>query len=84
MTNEEKEKVALFKYGVISPMITKTLEWKTIIEGIEILGSKEYINPKGQKENISPGTIERWYYAYKNHGFDGLKPISRLDSGCIR
>ena len=38
MTNEEKEKVALFKYGVISPMITKTLEYKTIQEGIEILG----------------------------------------------
>ena len=84
MTNEEKEKVALFKYGVISPMITKTLEYKTIQEGIEILGSNEYINPSGQKVSISPATIERWYYAYKNHGFDGLKPNSRLDNGCIR
>jgi hypothetical protein len=84
MTNEEKEKVALFKYGVISPMITKTLEYNSVQEGIEILGSKEYINPKGEKVSISPATIERWYYAYKNHGFDGLKPISRLDSGCIR
>ena len=84
MTNEEKENVALFKYGVISPMITKTLEYNSVQEGIEILGLKEYINPKGEKVSISPGTIERWYYTYKNHGFDGLKPISRLDSGCIR
>ena len=44
MTNAEKEKVALFKYGVISPMITKTLEYNSVQEGIEILGSKEYIN----------------------------------------
>ena len=72
MTNEEKEKVALFKYGVISPMITKTLEYNSVQEGIEILGSKEYINPKGEKVSISPGTIERWYYTYKNHGFDTL------------
>lgn len=84
MTNEEKERIALFRYSIISPMITQTIEYKSIQEGLRQLGQKSYVGPDGKIREYSPATIERWFYNYRNLGFDGLKPESRNDSGCIR
>ena len=45
---------------------------------------KELTNPFGKKVNIGESTIEKWYLAYKKHGFEGLLPSGRSDEGKSR
>lgn len=84
MTNEEREQIALFRYGIISPMISGMIEYKSVKDGLEKVGSREYEHPNGKRVRYSPTSIERWYYTYKKKGFEGLKPQKRKDEGGIR
>lgn len=84
MTQEEKEKIALFRYGIISPLVTRTMEYDSMTKAFLELSERDYVDLKGNTIKYSPGTLERWYYTYKNKGFDGLKPTARLDKGCVR
>lgn len=80
MNDKMSNEIALFRYGVIAPLITGTLE-----EGISRseffhrAAEKTYENPRGEDIRISWYTVRRWYTSYKEEGFDGLKPKRRAD-----
>src|SRR5207245_1521407 len=40
--------------------------------------------PDGTYVQLSPRTIESWYYAYRHGGFQALFPQDRSDRGCSR
>src|SRR4051812_45766621 len=40
--------------------------------------------PEGRIVQLSPRTIEAWYYRYKRGGFDALLPDAREDKGTSR
>ena len=84
MTEELKNKIALFRYGVISPLVLGQIEDKRPWTYFRSVQDKEYEYIDGTLIKLSPTTMSRWYKAYKLKGFDGLKPIGRSDVGKSR
>lgn len=83
MTDQEKEKIALFKYGIISPLVSNIAINMSKKSFLKILGEKEY-QFEGKTVKIDWKTIESWYYQYMRLGFEGLKPKERNDRGKVR
>lgn len=84
MTDKERERIAVFRYGIIAPIVTESY-----LEGSKDLfyknvSSKVIKDQDGNSYKVSPCTIERWYLKYKKHGFDGLFPQKRNDNGKLR
>lgn len=84
MNNEEKQKIALFRYGVISDLVSGISEHGSKAEYFRAKADKKWMDSNGRSVEISVPTIERWYYTYKKYGFDGLIPRDRNDSGRSR
>ena len=84
MEKDNKRQIALFRYSVISPLITNSENYCSNNNFFEIAASKTYVDTYGRKRVISADTIERWYYKYKAKGFDGLIPQRRVDLGTSR
>lgn len=83
MTDNEKNEIALFRYGVISDLVIGNSDAKSKKAFFKDASRKERYY-KGKQIVISKGTIERWFYNYQKYGFDGLKPRNRNDLGRIR
>ena len=79
MEQKDKKQIALFRYSVISPLITNPEDYCSNNSFFESAANKSYIDTHGNKRTISSGTIERWYYKYRQKGFDGLLPQRRED-----
>lgn len=85
MTDENRKDYALLKYGIIAPAVTNMLSDGQSLQGFfREAAEKTYTGPNGKQMTFHPSTIERWYYAYKNHGFDALIQQPRSDSGKSR
>lgn len=84
MTNDEKDKIALFKYAIIAPLISNTYDSANKNDFFIIASQKKYRYIDGKLISLSYSTIERWYYNYINKGFDALKPKLRSDVGTNR
>ena len=83
MTEKEKEKIALFRYGILSPLITGSYEGKDT-EFYREAASKTYESIKGKEISFHAYTFFRWHKAYLENGFDGLKPKGRVDENHYR
>ena len=86
MDNEQTERIALFRFGVISPLIDRHLsrgERERIISGI--VGGTWQI-PGSQRTSIGRSTVEKWLTRYLKSGADieSLKPRQRNDKGGSR
>lgn len=81
MVTDQKKDMALFKYSVISPLITTPEAYDSNNDFFMIASNKNYITSDGRTIKVSASTIERWYYAYKKNGFDGLLKQQRKDLG---
>ena len=82
MDEDLRNKIALFRYGIIAPLITKGET--TPAERGEFFrnaSQKKYQYINGETISISADTIYRYHRAYKANGFDGLKPLGRSDLG---
>ena len=80
----QDEDVALFRYGVIAPLIGKKWKWGARREQIERLCSHAWTGPDGDERIIPEGTIKDWLRKYQRLGFDGLYPRKRSDRGRCR
>lgn len=82
MNEETRQKIALFRYGIIAPVISGTYdESKSIKVFFSDAAKRVYANPRGEDTRISASTLERWYYNYQQGGFDALIPLRRSDTG---
>lgn len=85
MEQEKKQAVALMRYSAIAPIITGTQEDYTSLSAyFRAVSAKGIKAPDGSLRHYSPGTLEKWYLAYKNSGFDALIPSGRSDCGVSR
>ena len=85
MTLDQKQQIALFRYGVIAPLETGTSD--PAISNNEFFrqaARKVYTGPDGKPTTVSAPTIEKWHRFYKKEGFNGLLPQSRKDEGVSR
>lgn len=83
MKSEYYGRKELFKYSLISPLISNTHSFNTIDEYCNFVGSKTYVF-NGKEVVVKPKTIKNWYYEYKNHGFDSLIAKRRKDKDKFR
>src|SRR6056297_520528 len=85
MNDEKRQKTALFRYGILAPLISGVID--NSISNKEFFrdaSKKIYTAPSGADITISAVTLERWYYNYQKHGFSGLVPKKRNDNGKSR
>lgn len=83
MKDEKSREMALFRYSVISPLLhpdgTGTLK-----QMIGEQANRIWTLPDGRCRKFAWGTIEEWYYAYRNGGIDALETSRRSDEGRFR
>lgn len=84
MTEQEKNKIALFRYGVIAPLTSDVFDGSSKKDFFRDAAKKTYKDNQGKEIKISAASIERWYYTYKRDGYDGLLPQGRSDAGAFR
>lgn len=85
MNDETRQQIALFRYGILAPLISGTYDNIDSRKGFfRDAASKTYTNPRGIDTKLSASTLERWFYRYQKDGFDALLPQRRQDTGHSR
>ena len=79
----ERNKMALFKYAIIAPLINDMNPFKSKEEFYRDASSKVYTLPNGKETIIDSTTIKSWYLRYKRLGFECLLKKSRADERSI-
>jgi transposase InsO family protein len=79
---DQNEKIALFKYGIIAPVIHDTAKRQT--DYFKDIAQKIFDVPDIGRKTYSWRTFKTWLRDYRIHGFDGLKPKERTDKGASR
>lgn len=82
MNDIERQKIALFRYGIIAPAVSGTYDETVSLKGFfRDAATKVYTNPRGEDTKVAASTVERWFYHYQRDGFDALIPKRRTDTG---
>ena len=84
MDDDTRRAIALFRFGVLGPLVSARLEHGDRRAHFESAARRDYVTPDGRVVRISARTIEAWHYAYRNQGLAGLGPASRGDCGTSR
>lgn len=84
MDEATKQKIALFKYSLIAPLLTGTYAQPTAKAYIEAVCGKVYDVPYYGRREFSPSTVKEWLTDYRKHGIEGLYPVRRSDCGSSR
>lgn len=82
MTNQEREQVALFRYGIIAPLLNQQVTSKQDYLA-EVCGKVHDVPYYGRKD-FTPKTVECWLRDYRRGGFTALRPKGRSDKGISR
>jgi len=81
MNEKSREEIALFRYGLIAPLLNGQVQPKEYFERIE---GKTHDIPYYGERKVAAKTIEGWLLNYRRNGFDTLKPKRRSDRGDAR
>ncbi|WP_145453225.1 DDE-type integrase/transposase/recombinase, partial [Staphylococcus epidermidis] len=81
MNEKTREDIALFRYGLIAPLLNGQMEPKEYFEQLE---GKVHQIPYYGERTIAAKTIQEWLLHYRRNGFDALKPKRRSDRGDSR
>ena len=84
MDDDRKERIALWRLGVLGPLISARLEHGDRRSYFEAAASRVHEHPDGRMVRMSPRTIEDWYHSYRKGGFAALHPSNRGDLGRSR
>jgi len=80
---DRRERIALFRYQVIAPLLAVT-QRGSLRKEIEKMTERFWEHPFVGPIKLGFGTIENWLYAYKKYGFETLKPQKGSDQGHSR
>jgi putative transposase len=84
MDDKAKHAIALFRFGVLGPLVSARLLHGDRQAHFATIAARVHQMPDGSVVELSPRTIESWYYAYKCGGFEALSPSTRSDCGQSR
>lgn len=84
MDDETRNKIAIFRFSLIAPIINKTFTQNCVKDYLEEVCAKKYDAPGNLKGIYAPETLKDWLYRYRREGIDGLLPKGRKDKGTIR
>jgi putative transposase len=82
--NDKPEKIALFRYGLIAPLILETLPRGELTRRAQEIASRAYDIPHSRRRTVSIDTLLDWALRYRRTGLEGLTPQPRQDRGQAR
>lgn len=82
--DEKAEQIALFRYGLIAPLVLETLPRGELTRRAQQIAARLYDFPHTQRRQVSVDTLLEWTLRYRRHGLEGLKPKPRQDRGHMR
>lgn len=84
MDEDLREQIALFRYGVISELVSRPLEPGEKERQLLEIAARRWEIPGTRRTRIGRTTARDWLSQYEAMGFDGLKPRNRSDLGVSR
>lgn len=78
------EKIALFRYGLIAPLVIEALPRGEMMRRARDIAAHEHEIPYSNRRQVSVETLLIWARRYRLEGFASLAPKSRCDSGVSR
>jgi putative transposase len=84
MDHDEKRAIALWRMSILGPLVSARLEHGDRQRYFDETASRTHQRPDGQYVELSPRTIEDWFYEFRRGGFEALFPRDRNDAGRSR
>jgi putative transposase len=81
LNEQTREKIALFRFGLIAPLVNGQVVPKEYLAEME---NRIHLVPYYGERKIASKTIQEWHLHYRRNGFEALKPKGRSDRGDIR
>jgi putative transposase len=78
------EKIALFRYGLIAPLVLETLHRGELTRRAEEIAARQYEIPGSKRTCVCVDTLLDWVLRYRSGGFEALSPKPRQDRGQSR
>ncbi|WP_437894231.1 DDE-type integrase/transposase/recombinase [Sorangium sp. So ce124] len=79
---DHAETVAIYRATVIGPLMHRVLTHGQLAAALRVLSEQRFRPPGAHStRTYSVPTLERWLYAYRSAGLDGLRPQPRSDRG---
>ena len=78
------ETIALFRYGLISPLVLETLPRGELTRRAQDIASRTYVMPFSSRRHVSADTLLEWTLGYRRNGLAALAPKPRNDRGQLR
>jgi transposase InsO family protein len=75
------EKLALFRYGLIAPLVIEALPRGELTRRAEEIAARQYDFPDSRRRTISVDTLLEWAKRYRQGGLEALAPKPRQDRG---
>src|ERR1700680_3039368 len=82
--DDKAEKVALFRYGLIAPLVLETLPRGELTRRAQELAARLYDIPHSTRRQVSVDTLLDWTLRYRRNGLAALSPKPRQDHGQTR
>jgi putative transposase len=84
MNDDDRTKEALFRHAILGDLLSRNLQRGELCPQLTKLSEKTFEDHRGRVRRMAFGTLEEWFYKYRQGGFEALKPMSRSDEGCSR
>jgi len=81
MMDTRAEKIALFRYALIAPLVLEVLPRGELTRRAEEIAARKYEIPYSQRTSLSVDTLLDWALCYRRSGFPALAPKPRCDRG---
>ena len=82
--NDKAETIALFRYGLIAPLVLETLPRGELTRRAQEIAARLYDIPHSTRRQMSVDTLLDWTLRYRRNGLDALTPKPRQDRGQTR
>jgi transposase InsO family protein len=82
--DNKAENIALFRYGLIAPLVLETLPRGELTRRAQEIASRLYLIPYSTRRQVSVDTLLDWTLSYRRNGLAALAPKPRNDRGQLR
>jgi putative transposase len=82
--NGKAEKIALFRFGLIAPLVLETLPRGELTRRAQEIAARLYDIPHSTRRQVSLDTLLEWTLRYRRNGLPALQPKPREDRGKMR
>ena len=79
----QAEKIALFRYGLIAPLVLEPLPRGELTRRAQEIAARHYEIPGSQRTAVTVDTLLDWALRYRRGGFEALAPQAAARPGTV-